>query len=93
VAANARACARAQRLAYIEEGLARVAEAFAALAGKLLVVGDGKQAQGFAWAAKACYDMHRMSEGEATSRVEHMGKDEFMAEVDRLIAQVDAQPV
>lgn len=91
-AANARACARAERLRLVEEGLARTAEAFAALAGKLVVVGDGKQAQGFAWAAKACFEMLRLSEGEATSRVEHLGRDEFAAEVARLAAELDALP-
>ena len=91
-AANARACARAERLAHIEVGLAKVAEAFAHLAEQLTVVGDGKQAQGFAAAAKACYDMHRMSEGEATSRVEYSDRDGFAAEVARLAAEMDALP-
>jgi hypothetical protein len=92
-AANARACARAERLRLIEEGLARTAEAFSVLAGRLVMVDDGKQAQGFAWAAKACFEMLRLAEGEATSRVEHLSKDEFMAEVERLTAQVDAGTV
>ncbi|MFH0982172.1 MAG: hypothetical protein V2A79_11595 [Planctomycetota bacterium] len=91
-AANARACAREQRIANREKGMAAVSEAFVHLAEQLKAAWDGKAAQGFAWATKACLEMLRLDEGEATSRIEHLGRDEFMAEVQRLADDLAALP-
>lgn len=91
VAANARACARAERAAHIEQGLALLAAALPVLAGK---VGElsGRDADGTVRACRGILEMVRLVEGEATSRVEHLGRDEFAAEVARLAAELDALP-
>lgn len=90
-AANARACARAERAAHIERGLALLAAALPMLAGK---VGElsGRDADGTVRACRGILEMVRLVEGEATSRVEHLGRDEFAAEVARLAAELDALP-
>ena len=91
VAANARACAREQRKAHIEEGLALLAAALPTLAGKVGKL-QGRDADGTVRACRGILEMVRLVEGEATSRVEHLGRDEFAAEVQRLAAEMDALP-
>lgn len=91
-AAHARACARVERLAHIEEGLAILAEGFPALARSALGAEAGRDADGFMRAARGALEMIRLTEGDATSRIEHLGRDEFMSEVRRLAAELDALP-
>jgi hypothetical protein len=88
VADNARVCAREQRKAHIEQGLALLAEALPVLAAK---VGElqGRDADGTVRACRGILEMVRLVEGEATSRIEHLSTDEFMAEVRRLAAEVE----
>lgn len=89
--AIARARAREERAAHVERGLALLAAALPVLAGK---VGElsGRDADGTVRACRGILEMVRLVEGEATSRVEHLGRDEFAAEVARLAAELDALP-
>jgi hypothetical protein len=92
VAANARARAREQRAARMEEGLAELAEAFPVLAREVRGL-TGRDADGTVRACRGILEMVRLVEGEATSRVEHLGRDEFAAEVARLAAEMDGLPM
>ncbi len=86
-AANARVCAREQRQARMEEGLAKLAEAFPVLAEKVggLV---GRDADGTVRACRGILEMVRLVEGEATSRVETVSLDEFARQLQVLEAQL-----
>jgi len=88
-AKNARAVAEADyrlRRARLRVDMLKVAEK---VLGRIDVEGEGRQAQAFAVSLGILVDKIRLEEGEPTARTEHLGRDEFMAEVKRLAAEMD----